>query len=131
MQVLDGHSGKPVSTEMVRVDCLTGKDECPGFREFSGLAQSPDGRGEVRLRVPLSATTLIVGSNYDEYEDCAGWSVGDGWYGVDALRSTGTLGKNSCGHPSAKTLKRWQPQPGRLVVFLHRKPWWVRMLPYC
>jgi hypothetical protein len=131
VQVLDGKSGHPISSETVELECLAGEHECPGFQQYNVWKSPPDHEGQINLSLSPSANTLIVDPESDEYDTCADASYRDRWYSIRDIQSTGILGKNDCGHPSKKALQYWQPQPGRLVVFIHRKPWWVRIFPYC
>jgi len=129
IQVLNGRNGKPITAKSISVDCLSGQNGCRGFiPRFFGNA---DDSGEMKIEVPSSATELVLGSSQDEYEFCAGYSFEESLIKLSAIRSSGVLGKNDCKKLSAKKLAAWSPVPGRLVVFTHRKPWWIRMFPYC
>ena len=129
IQVLDGRSGKPITAKSISVECLSGQDGCKGFMPpFFGDA---DDSGVLKIAVPSSATELVLDSSQDEYEFCGGYSFKDSRIALSTIRSSGVLGKNNCKKLSTKKLATWNPVPGRLVVFTHRKPWWIRMFPYC
>jgi hypothetical protein len=129
IQVRNGRNGKPMTANSIEVDCLSGQDGCEGFREV--FYADPTGSARLQIQAPSSATELFLNSSEDQYDFCAGYDLQDSRFDIKTIETTGLLGKNNCKGLFTKEMTDWAPQPGRLVVFTHRKPWWIRMFPYC
>jgi hypothetical protein len=130
VQVVDGHTGRPLPASAIRVDCTASTGDCPGISELKPLLKARP--GAIALPVPANATALWVDAADDEHAVCgAAGNPNATTFSVPAIRSTGLIGSEHCGRIAPAALRRWQPQPGRLVVFVTRRSGWRKLLPYC
>ncbi len=129
IQVVDGRSGRPLPASAIRVECGASSGTCPGISFFVPLPET--GPGQLTLAIPSTATALWIDAADDEHTFCAGGTPDATNFSVASIRSTGLVGANECGQLPASVLRRWQPQPGRVVVFVTRRSFWHKLLPYC